>query len=112
MDSASLDRFDLPDKQTIAVKLPSIDNQVPKLDSLCVAHRHDLYSCPSAKATSRSTENRAPAEAQLAASQLPTPVEELQRNLQRKFQRPSTKRVTSVSEKINDVQGKIVLARL
>jgi len=53
-----------------------------------------------------------PLRTQLALPQLATAVKELQRNLQRKFQRPGTNRVTSESEKINDVQRKIVLAPL
>jgi len=38
MDSISLDLFDLPDKQTVTMKVPSADDQVPRLDSPCAVH--------------------------------------------------------------------------
>ena len=46
MDCIPLDRFDLPDKQTIAVKIPPTDNQAPRLDFLCAAHSHDRAHVP------------------------------------------------------------------
>jgi len=46
MDSIPLDLFDLPDKQTIAMQVPSADNQVPRLDSLCAVHFHDPTRVP------------------------------------------------------------------
>jgi hypothetical protein len=49
MDCIPLDRFDLPDKQTIAVKIPSTDNQVPRLDFLCAAHSLDRTHVPKPK---------------------------------------------------------------
>jgi len=38
MDPVPFDLIDLPDKQTVAVKIPSTDNQVPRFDFLCAAH--------------------------------------------------------------------------
>jgi len=44
-----LDRFDLSDEQTIVVKVPSTDHQVPRLDSLCAVHSHDPTHVPTPK---------------------------------------------------------------
>jgi len=49
MDCIPLDRFDLSDEQAIAVKIPSTDNQVPRLDFLCAAHSHDPTHVPAPK---------------------------------------------------------------
>ena len=38
VDSIPLDLINFPDKQTIAMKVPSADNQVPRFDSLCAVH--------------------------------------------------------------------------
>jgi hypothetical protein len=46
MDSASIDLLDLPDNQTIAVKVSSPDNQVPRPNSLYAVHSHDLTRVP------------------------------------------------------------------
>jgi hypothetical protein len=46
MDPISLDRFDLPDKQTISVKIPSTYNQVPRLDFRFAGHSMTVLMSP------------------------------------------------------------------
>ena len=57
MDSVPLDLLDLSDKQTIAMQVPSADNQVPRLDSLRAVHSHDLTHAPAPKQPLASEQN-------------------------------------------------------